>query len=178
MTKKTIVIIAVLLIFFAWIVVLKRSREGAGGREKIIFAVAKMCLSAPIYVAHDKGFFAHEGLDVTLQSFSAGREAPASVINGQAQFSSSAETPVMFAGLKDNKIFIIATIAGSKDHLKIVCRKDRGTAEPQDLRGKTVGVLRGAAPEYYLDVYLTYNGMGKDSIFIRSFVRSTVRHNI
>jgi NitT/TauT family transport system substrate-binding protein len=178
MTKRTIVIIAVLLIFFAWIVVLKRSREGARGREKIIFAVAKMYLSAPIYVAHDKGFFAHEGLDVTLQSYLSGKDALASVISGQAQFASSAETPVMFAGLKDDKIFIIATIADSKDHLKIVCRKDRGIAAPRDLIGKTVGVLRGAAPEYYLDVYLTYNGMKKDGIFIRSFVRSTGRHNI
>jgi NitT/TauT family transport system substrate-binding protein len=166
MTRKTVLIIAVLIIFFAGLVVLKRDREGAGGREKIIFAVGKMYLSAPIYVAHDKGFFAHEGLDVTLQSFLAGRDALASVINGQAQFASSAETPVMFAGLKDDKIFIIATIAYSKNHLKIICRKDRGIAVPQDLRGKTVGVLRGAAPEYFLDVYLTYNGMKKDSVRI------------
>ena len=166
MTRKTILIIAVLIVFFGGVVVLKHDREGAGIREKITFAVAKMYLSAPIYVAHDKGFFAREGVDVTLQPHLSGRDALASVINGQAQFASSAETPVMFAGLKGEKIFIIASIGDSNNHLKIVCRKDRGITGPQDLRGKTVGVLRGAAPEYFLDVFLTYNGLKKDNIHI------------
>ncbi len=108
-----------------------------------------MYLSAPIYVAYDRGFFTREGLEVTLQSHLTGRDALASVVKGQAQFASSAETPVMFAGLQDEKIVIIASIGESTAHLKIVGRKDRGIAGPQDLRGKTVGLLLGAAPEYF-----------------------------
>jgi len=140
--------------------------KGAGAREKIIFADGRMPLSAPIYVAREKGFFASEGLDVAIQSHWSGKEALASVIKGEAHVCSVAETPVMFAGLKGEKIFVIATIGDSKKHLKIIGRRDRGIAGPRDLKGKTVGVLKGAAPEYYLDAFLTYHGLKKEDIRI------------
>lgn len=142
----------------------RTGEKGGGVREKITFAVSTMPLSAPVYVAHEKGFFKQEGLDVTLQSHWAGKDALKAVINGQSQFCSVAETPVMFAGLEGEKISVLATIAESNKHLKIIGRRDRGIAVPRDLKGKTVAVLKGSAPEYFLDAFLIYYGIGSESI--------------
>lgn len=124
--------------------------------EKVTLAVATQSISAPIYVAYEKGFFKEEGLEVSLQSFLTGREAFFSVLKGKAQFATVAETPLMFAGCKGDKFSIIATIADSNKYQKIVARKDRGVAGVQDLIGKKVGVCPGTSAEYYLDALLTY----------------------
>lgn len=127
--------------------------------EKITLAVAIQPISAPVYVAYEKGFFKEEGLDVALQSHWAGKEALASVLKGTAQFGTVAETPLMFSGLKGEKFYIVATIADSNRYQKIVARKDRGIAEAKDLTGKKVGVCVGTTAEYYLDAILTYYGI-------------------
>jgi len=127
--------------------------------EKITLAVAIQPISAPVYVAYEKGFLKEEGLDVALQSHWAGKEALASVLKGTAQFGTVAETPLMFSGLKGEKFYIVATIADSNRYQKIVARKDRGIAEAKDLTGKKVGVCVGTTAEYYLDAILTYYGI-------------------
>jgi len=142
-------------------------RGGTGGgtaRESVIFAVGGMPLSAPVYVALEKGFFEKEGLDVTFQPHAAGKDALASVVGGRAHFCASAETPVMFAALQGEKILILATVATARNHLKIVARKDTGIAGPKDLKGKRVAAFRRGAAEYFLDAYLTYHGIRKADV--------------
>lgn len=140
-------------------------RDAVGSRdplEKVTLAVATQSISAPVYVAHEKGFFKEEGLEVSLQSFLVGRDAFFSVLKGKAQFATVAETPLMFAGCKGDKFSIIATIADSNKYQKIVARKDSGIAGVQDLIGKKVGVCLGTSAEYYLDALLTYYKIAKD----------------
>lgn len=144
----------------------EEGRKPSASLEKITFAVATQPISAPVYVAHAKGFFEHEGLDVSLQSFWTGKDALASVLKGTAQFGTVAETPIMFAGLKGDKFLVVATIADSNNYQKIVARKDRGMAGPQDMIGKRVGVSTGTTAEYFLDALLTYYRIPKDRIHI------------
>lgn len=127
--------------------------------EKITIAVAIQPLSAPVYVAHEMGFFKEEGLDVAIESHVLGKDALASVLNGTAQFGTAAETPLMFAGLKGEKISIIATIADSNQYQKIVARKDRGISGPRDLIGKRICMTAGTTTEYHLDTLLAYYGI-------------------
>jgi len=125
--------------------------------EKITIAVSPQSLSAPVYVAHARGYFEREGLRVTLSTHTTGKASLAEVIGGNADFCTVAETPIMFAGLKGEKICILATIADSSRYMKIIARKDRGIAKPEDLRGKRIGVTFGTNNEYFLYAYLTFN---------------------
>lgn len=139
-------------------------KEGQKPLERLTLAVAIQPISAPVYVAYEKGFFKEEGLDVALQSHWTGKEAFASVLKGTAQFGTVAETPLMFSGLKGEKFYIVATIADSNRYQKIVARKDRGIAGPKDLAGKKIGVCKGTTAEYHLDAFLTYYGINHNLI--------------
>ncbi|MGD0280983.1 MAG: NrtA/SsuA/CpmA family ABC transporter substrate-binding protein [Dissulfurispiraceae bacterium] len=133
---------------------------------KITIAVSRQPISAPVYVAYSRGYFKREGLQVSLQPYWTGKDALDAVISGKAHFATVAETPVMFAGLKGERIFVVATIADSNKYMKIVARKDNGISGPQDLKGKTIGVSLGTNSEYYLHTYLVFNKISEDSVHI------------
>jgi NitT/TauT family transport system substrate-binding protein len=132
--------------------------------EDVTIAVATQPISALIYIAHDKGFFAQEGLNATLQSYWVGKDAKDSVLSGRAQFATVAETPLMYSGLRDEPIAIVATVADSNRYMKIVARKDHKIAGPLDLAGKRIGVTRGTTGEYFLYAFLTYYQISPDQI--------------
>jgi len=136
----------------------------SGPPEKITIGVSVESLSAPLYVAYEKGFFEQQGLQVVFTSYRTGKDALVGLIGGKTQFCTVAETPLMFAGLKGEKIFIIATIADSDRDVKIVARKDRGIAGPQDLAGKTIGIRKGTSSEYFLHAYLTFYRIAPDRV--------------
>lgn len=132
--------------------------------EPVAIAVSRQPVSAPVYVGHDKKFFEREGLTVRLQQYWTGKEALDAVVEGKADFSTVAETPVMFAAFNSEPVLIVATIADSDNYMKIVARKDRGIAAPRDLKGKTIGVSIGTNAQYFLDAYLTFHGVSHDRV--------------
>jgi ABC-type nitrate/sulfonate/bicarbonate transport system substrate-binding protein len=169
--RKTFMIAAAALALLAGIVAsvavfrLYRERQERG-LEPITIAVARQAISAPVYLSYERGYFEREGLAVTLQQHWVGKEALDSVIGGKAQISTVTETPLVFAALRDEPILILATIGDSKKYMKIIARKDRGIAGPQDLRGKNIGVSMGTNAPYFLDSYLTFNGIAKNQVHV------------
>jgi NitT/TauT family transport system substrate-binding protein len=127
-------------------------------------------------VAFHQGFFEKEGLRVTLKPYASGREAMAETIRGKASFCTVADTPVMFAGLKGERIRIVATIATAADYVRIVAHKNRGISRPGDLKGKTVAVTSGTSSEYYLYAFLTFNGMDEDDILVKDMSPDLMAH--
>lgn len=135
-------------------------------REKVTIAVSPQPVSAPIYVAYAKGFFEHEGLEVFLRSYTSGKDALNAVIEGKADFGTTAETPVMYAGLRGEKIYVVATLADSDKYMKIVARKDRGISATSDLKDKLIGVSPGTNGEFFLHVYLALNHLTQKDVRI------------
>jgi NitT/TauT family transport system substrate-binding protein len=164
MTHRRAVIIALVILAFAAAAVMKGRMNKTAPTRDITIAVSVEPLSTPVYVAREKGFFRDEGLRVALQPYSAGVDALNATVAGRADFGTVADVPLMFAGLKGQKVFIIATIGSSSDHVKIVARRDRQIARPADLRGKTVGVRSGTSSEYFLSAFLTYNGVARRDV--------------
>lgn len=111
--------------------------------ERITLAVAAQPISVPVYVAYEKGFFKDEDLQVSLPSFSAGKDALALVLQGKADFCTVADTPIVFAAMKGKSFYIIATMAETTKYMKIVGRQDRGIRSARDLVGKRIGVTLG-----------------------------------
>ncbi len=138
--------------------------QQAGELEKITLAVSRQPISAPLYIACERNFFEREGLQVSLQHYSTGKEALDAVISGKADFSTVAETPIMFSSFKNAPFLIIGTVADSDRYMKIIARRDRNIAQPRDLRGKNMGVSAGTNAEYFLDEYLLFNGILKNQI--------------
>lgn len=161
----------VLLIFFAGILAgcQKSPSENAGQRggaplQKVTFAYTYQPQSTLAHVAKEKGYFAEEGLDVQALMRSFGKEALQAVLEGKADFATVAETPVMFSGLKGDKIVVIANIEASTTNNAIVASKAAGIKAPGDLKGKRVGFTPGTTSDFFLDSFLIANGLTRQDI--------------
>lgn len=127
--------------------------------EKVIIAAATQPIAGPVYVAFTEGYFRDEGLDVTLQPYTSGKAALNAVLEGKANLSTSAETPIMFAGLRAEKIYLIATIHHADKNTALVARKDKGISRPIDLKGKKIGVTLGTNGEFFMDTFMLVHGI-------------------
>lgn len=126
---------------------------------KVVLAQNPVPHSALAIIAKKKGFFEEEGLDVEVKEFTTGKLCFDAMLGGGAEFSTVAETPLMYAGFSDQPVCIVATIMTSPETLKIVARKDKGVEKPADLKGKMVGTFKGGNAEYFLAQFLKKNGM-------------------
>ncbi|TSA06968.1 MAG: ABC transporter substrate-binding protein [Comamonadaceae bacterium] len=133
-------------------------------RQKITVALTGQPQSTLVHVALSKGYFLNEGLDVQPLMHTFGKEALQSVLDGKADFATVAETPVMFSVLKGDRIFVIANIESSSVNDAVLARRDAGIARPGDVKGKRVGFTPGTTSDFFLDSFLTAQGLTRQQI--------------
>lgn len=127
-------------------------------------AVARTPLSLPLYVAQAEGYFAAEGLTLNLTDCSGGHRCLQLVLDGAADIATASDSPVMFRSFERDDYVVIASFVTTSDDVKLIGRKDSGVTLPADLRGKKVGVVRGASSHFYLDSYLLWHGIDPGSV--------------
>src|ERR1043165_2750352 len=120
--------------------------------------------SAAALLADARGWFRDAGIDVTLVERPSGRNALAELTDGQSDFATAAETPIMFALLKSTPIKVVATLGISFDNTTLVGRRDRGIESSDNLPGHRVGYAPGTNSQYFLDTFLEYRGHKQDSV--------------
>lgn len=157
MPRTIVVLLIAVALAFAGTAGCSRKTEPNASKqeEKIVLAVSPQLASAPVYVAHEKGYFKNEGLDVTLHSYASGQLALDAVLSGRADLATVAETPVAGAALAGKRFSVIATICEIDRAILLIARKDRGISAPGDLRGRRIGVAPGTAADFFLHIYLT-----------------------
>lgn len=161
-----IAVIVIVLIAGIWFVQTQKLEPGGviDTVERVTIADGTSFLSAPVYVAFEKGYFKDEGLDVLIQPHTSGKDTLNVLIAGKADLATTSETPVMHIGLKGEKTYVISTIVTAEKHNAIVARKDRDISTPSDLKDKTIGVTIGSNGEFFLDTFLLINGIKRDEI--------------
>lgn len=132
--------------------------------QKITLAYTFQPQSTLIHVALAQGYFAEQGLQVQPQMHQFGKPALQAVIENQADFATVAETPIMFAILKGEKIFVIANIESSTQNNAVVARIDAGIVHPGELKGKRIAFTPGTTGDFFLDSLLTANGLTRHDI--------------
>lgn len=115
-------------------------------------------------IAGQMGFYSQEGLTVELIPFSIGRDAMDAMLAGTCDVTTSADTPVADYGLKRDDLRIIAGIATSDKLSTIVVRRSSGISSIEGLKGRRVGVTKGTAPHFFLDLVLNKHDMTEKSI--------------
>jgi ABC-type nitrate/sulfonate/bicarbonate transport system substrate-binding protein len=112
----------------------------------------------PIYVAQNEGYFARNGLNVTIKSYASGQAAVTGLLNNEVNIAGSTEYPVVSCAFDNNPISILATM--DKDQAFYVTgRKDLGILNVSDLKGKKIGLPQGTIAEFYLGRLLDLNGL-------------------
>ncbi|HMK43884.1 MAG TPA: NrtA/SsuA/CpmA family ABC transporter substrate-binding protein [Dissulfurispiraceae bacterium] len=137
-----------------------------GPAEKVTIAIATPPFTVLADLALARDYFRQQGLEVTPHFHSIGKEALDDLLSGKADFATVAETPVMFAVMKGQKISMIATIARSRKTNVVIARKDRGISAPSDLKGKLIAASLGTTADYYLNAFLTTHGVMRRDIKI------------
>jgi NitT/TauT family transport system substrate-binding protein len=112
----------------------------------------------PVYIARDQGFFAKNGLDVTIREYDVGPVAIKGMMNGEVNIAGASEYPIVERALKKDGIKIIAVI-DKNQAFYLTGRKDRGIEKISDLKGKRVGVTFGGIGEFYLARFLGLHGL-------------------
>ncbi len=141
----------------------------AGAAEELVFAVARVPLSLPVYVAQAKGFFADEKLALKIVDCEIGLHCLDRMLDGRAHLATAAELPIVLASLRGARFSIVATIANARGFEKIVLRRSRGIGNVADLRGKQVGTFIGTSAHYYLELVLLSAGVDPSQVSIVPF---------
>lgn len=115
-------------------------------------------------IALEQGYFSEEGLTVTLKDLSDGKQAFDGLLQGECNFAVSGAVPIVLADPQTSPFAILATILSDDDSTKIIARRDRGIATPQDLKGKRIGVKQGIIGHLFLDLFLMQHGLGKNEV--------------
>ncbi|CAN5352885.1 hypothetical protein BH11PSE11_BH11PSE11_22260 [soil metagenome] len=118
-------------------------------REKLVLSVAQYSLSTPVYFAQAKGYFAAEGVDVTLREAAAGKFALEDLVTGKADLATAAEIPVVRAVARGEALSIVATVGNTDADYSILARRESGIENFADLKGKKIGVSSGTTAQYY-----------------------------
>ena len=142
----------------------EKPEEYTGSVEKITVAIGTGPVTSLIHIAFIKSYFENEGLDFVLQQHQSGKSAFNAVVEGEADLATAAETPIMLAIMRGEKIYILATISSTEKNKMIVARKDKGVSIPNDLKGKKIGVSVGTNAEFFMDSFLIMHGISRDEV--------------
>ena len=126
---------------------------------KVILAQNPVPHSALPIIAKHNGYFRQEGLDVEVKEFATGKLCFDAMVGGSADFSTVAETPIMYAGFGQLQVVVVASIESSDLSVKVLARKDKGVNRPGDLQGKLIGTFKGGSAEYFLAQFLRKHGL-------------------
>ena len=141
-----------------------RAPAPAPAAEKLSIAVAATPYAALLHLAAAKGYYAEEGLDVTLIPASHGKAALDKVVSKEANLAAAAEVPFVISVLKGQDVAMAATIASASNEMAVVARRDRAIAAPRDLLGKRIGVSFGTSGEYFLWAFLIRHKLAPERV--------------
>lgn len=118
-------------------------------------------------MAEKNGYYADEGLDVTLQEGRGSSVAAQLVATGQTELGYADAGAALNVASQGAPIRIISTIWKS-GQFGIQFLESSGISEPADLKGKTIAVAPGTAMVPLVPVFLAANGMSEDDVEIVS----------
>ena len=134
--------------------------------EPVIIGLAPSLTSTLDIVAASQGFFAGEGLAVTIRELPSGKAAMEELFERNVDLASSAGFPVVTNSFVRSDFLIFATVGSGVNDNEIVARADAGIRTIRDLKGKRVGVMKGTMTQYVLDLLLLQNGLTSKDVTV------------
>lgn len=132
--------------------------------DKLNIALAVLPQGGLLHIAAAKGYFAEEGLEVTLTPVSHGKVGIELMLQGKADLTVAAEVPFVISVLKGEALAIAASMLDMPEGHAVIARRDRGIVTAADLPGKKIGVSFGSSGEYHLWAFLIRHRLAPDSV--------------
>lgn len=139
---------------------------GGAWAEPLTLAVSRTPLSLPLYVAHHNGYFKAEGLEIKFNECLGGHRCLRQVLDGQADVATAGELPVVMNSFSTTDYAVIGTFTKSNDDIKLITNARAGIKTPTQLNGKRIGVIKGTASEYFLELYMLSAGLDPKTLTV------------
>lgn len=146
--------------------------------EKLVLATPRIPFSSLLFLAKRNDLFAKHGLDVQLVVTATGKEALEMTLAGKADVAAVATLPLAHAVARGATPRILAVISKSDREHSVLARRDRGIAQPADLKGKTIGILAGTSAQFYLEALLTNANVARNSVQMKSLTPQSSQNAI
>lgn len=142
----------------------KNEEEVTG--DPIHFGVLPAESAIPIILANEKGFFAEEGIDVEIESFSSPNDRNVAI---QSKTLDGTISDVMTeATFKQNEIDMTIT-SGILEDFKILSSPQSGITEMEELANKKITLVPNFILEYIMDVFAEEHDFTYEVVNIPSF---------
>ncbi|MES2015584.1 MAG: NrtA/SsuA/CpmA family ABC transporter substrate-binding protein [Pseudomonadota bacterium] len=148
---------------------LTRAPAPAAALETVIIAAnTEYVGTCPVTVAQQKGYFEAAGVKAVIQQHNSGKSSFEAAFSGKADLATTADIPIMLAGMNDVPVAVIATFFKTEHDHGIVARRDRGIDGPASLKGKTVGVTVGSSGHFVLDAFLSRQHLAGTDVTLKN----------
>ncbi|MBQ4422555.1 MAG: ABC transporter substrate-binding protein [Schwartzia sp.] len=117
--------------------------------------------SVPFIVAREKGFFAEEGVEVTLHPFKSAMDRDAALQSGQID---GAISDLLAAAFAKAGGFDVCVTSATDGAYQMIAGKGNDATDVRALAGADIAVSRNTIIEYVTDCILRKNGMASDSL--------------
>ena len=164
--KLILLIIAVFIVVLgvAFVLWLRAPNDYSGKMETITIGIPSSFVAyTHTCIAQDQGFFARNGIIVTIRDYDQGLDAIDSMLNGSVDIAAPSEFPIVEKALKKERVRIIASLSRDETFY-LIGRKDRGIENTLGLKGKRVGLRRGSIAEFYFGRFLNLHGMNMKDV--------------
>jgi ABC-type nitrate/sulfonate/bicarbonate transport system substrate-binding protein len=109
------------------------SKSYSGPVESITLGMALQEPSIPVFVAADRQFFTHNGLDVTIKYYDNGGATAAGVLNEEVQLGVTVSDYVLVNQVLKKSALKTFGCLDLLDYISVIARKDSGIAAISDL---------------------------------------------
>ena len=134
-----------------------------GKPESVIIGEKPFESSALVYITEDQGYFAGNGLNVTMQNYDSAPLAINGLGKQETDIALSSEFAVTENILNEENISVIGCVDRFLQ-IYLIGRKDRGIECISDLKGKKIGTSIGGSGVFYLGRFLDLHGMSMQDI--------------
>jgi NitT/TauT family transport system substrate-binding protein len=134
-----------------------------GPVETIRIAVLPGQTAAQVYVAQDRGFFARNGIEIVTIDYDTGILAAEGMARGEADTAICAEIALVQKAFDKKPVSAIA-VADKIESFYLVANRSKGIENITGLKGKRIGVSLPTIGAFYLDRFLTLNGISSGSV--------------
>ena len=117
--------------------------------------------SVPFIVAREKGYFAEEGVEVTLHPFKSAMERDAALQSGQLD---GAVSDLLAAAFAKAGGFDVRVTSSTDGAYQMIAGKGNEAKDVHSLAGADIAVSRNTIIEYVTDRILRENGMASDAL--------------
>jgi ABC-type nitrate/sulfonate/bicarbonate transport system substrate-binding protein len=125
--------------------------------EKITIGSIRSRISGLVYVAQEQGYFKDQGLDIAVKNNVSSPESIKDLKAGHIDLACCGVFNLVKEAFTGSSPLHAFTVLCNGQIMDLIARRDRGISGPEDLRGKTIGLLQGTGAEYFLGVVLTFN---------------------